>query len=95
MPNAVAPDAANWGRDNRDNRDNRGAVLRMIGQPGEGKTRIGNRIGEPVANPYLYMAVQIHAGLYGNLEPPASDADHAIAQTFASVVAADQFATCP
>jgi glutamine synthetase len=58
-PNALAPLAALWGRDNR------GAMLRVLGGPGDGATRIENRIGEPMANPYLYMASQIHAGLDG------------------------------
>ena len=66
-PNALAPMAALWGRDNR------GAMLRVLGQPGDGATRIENRIGEPMANPYLYIASQIHAGLDGvqrQLQPP-------------------------
>ena len=58
-PNALAPLAALWGRDNR------GAMLRVLGGPGDGATRIENRLGEPMANPYLYMASQIHAGLDG------------------------------
>jgi glutamine synthetase len=78
-PNALAPQAALWGRDNR------GAMLRVVGGAGDGATRIENRIGEPAANPYLYMAAQIHAGLDGlarSLMPPratespyASDAE--------------------
>jgi glutamine synthetase len=47
--------------------------LRVVGQPGEPATRIENRLGEPAANPYLYIASQIHAGLDGleqGLEPP-------------------------
>ncbi len=58
-PNALAPQSVLWGRDNR------GAMLRVIGGPNDGATRIENRIGEPAANPYLYMAAQIHAGLDG------------------------------
>lgn len=58
-PHALAPVAALWGRDNR------GAMLRVIGSAGDPATRIENRIGEPAANPYLYMASQIHAGLDG------------------------------
>ena len=34
------------------------------GRPDPG-TRIENRVGEPAANPYLYFASQIHAGLDG------------------------------
>ncbi|MFO1269107.1 MAG: glutamine synthetase [Rubrivivax sp.] len=63
----MAPQAALWGRDNR------GAMLRVLGQPGDAATRIENRLGEPMANPYLYMAAQVFAGLDGlrqRLEPP-------------------------
>jgi glutamine synthetase len=66
-PNALAPQTAVWGRDNR------GAMLRVVGECGDAATRIENRIGEPGANPYLYMAAQIHAGLDGierKLRPP-------------------------
>jgi glutamine synthetase len=74
-PNALAPEAVLWGRDNR------GAMLRVIGQCGDSATRIENRIGEPAANPYLYLASQIHAGLDGierKLDPPrATDAPYA------------------
>ena len=63
----MAPQAALWGRDNR------GAMLRVVGEPGDDATRIENRLGEPMANPYLYIAAQIFAGLDGltrRLEPP-------------------------
>jgi glutamine synthetase len=60
-----------WGRDNR------GVMLRVIGGAGDGATRIENRVGEPSANPYLYMASQIVCGLDGiaqKLEPgPSAD----------------------
>jgi glutamine synthetase len=76
-PNALAPQAALWGRDNR------GAMLRVIGECGDAATRIENRIGEPAANPYLYLASQIHAGLDGIerllMAPPATDAPYASA----------------
>jgi glutamine synthetase len=68
-PNALAPQSVLWGRDNR------GAMLRVIGQAGDNATRIENRLGEPAANPYLYMAAQIHAGLQGmeeELIPPVA-----------------------
>ena len=58
-PNALAPQSILWGADNR------GAMLRVIGGAGDAATRIENRLGEPAANPYLYMASQIHAGLAG------------------------------
>jgi glutamine synthetase len=66
-PNALAPQSILWGFDNR------GAMLRVIGGAGDSATRIENRLGEPAANPYLYMAAQIHAGLSGmahNLSAP-------------------------
>lgn len=72
-PNALAPQSVVWGKDNR------GAMLRVIGEPGS--MRIENRIGEPAANPYLYIASQIHAGLDGierQLQPPpATEAPYA------------------
>ena len=74
-PNAMAPNAVIWGRDNR------GAMLRVLGSAGEAATRIENRIGEPAANPYLYIASQIHAGLDGIARglgaPPATGAPYA------------------
>ena len=74
-PNAMAPQSILWGRDNR------GAMLRVIGAPGDKATRIENRLGEPAANPYLYMASQIHAGLDGveaRLQaPPATETPYA------------------
>jgi glutamine synthetase len=56
---SLAPDRAIWGRDNR------GAMIRVLGGSNDGATRLENRIGEPAANPYLYMASQIVAGLDG------------------------------
>jgi glutamine synthetase len=55
----MAPRAAVWGRDNR------GALLRVVGGPGDAATRIENRLAEPLANPYLMLAGQVHAGLHG------------------------------
>jgi glutamine synthetase len=55
----LAPDRAIWARDNR------GVMVRVLGQPGDPATHLENRIGEPAANPYLYMASQIYAGLDG------------------------------
>jgi glutamine synthetase len=56
---SLAPDRAIWGRDNR------GVMVRLLGGPGDAATRLENRIGEPAANPYLYMASQILSGLDG------------------------------
>jgi len=58
-PNALAPQSVLWGRDNR------GALLRVVGECGDAATRIENRLGEPSANPYLYLASQLAAGLDG------------------------------
>lgn len=68
QPNALAPQSIVWGQDNR------GAMLRVIGGPGNPAARIENRVGEPSANPYLYLAAQAFAGLDGvarRLVPPA------------------------
>jgi glutamine synthetase len=74
-PHALAPQSVIWGQDNR------GAMLRVVGGAGDGATRIENRVGEPAANPYLYMAAQIHAGLDGLARglrpPPACEAPYA------------------
>jgi glutamine synthetase len=56
-PNQLAPTRANWGTDSRS------AMLRVI--HADEATRIENRIGSPLANPYLYFASQIYAGLDG------------------------------
>jgi len=70
-PYSLAPDRAIWARDNR------GAMIRVLGQPGDPATRLENRVGEPAANPYLYMASQIYSGLEGiarRLDPgPSAD----------------------
>ncbi len=66
---SLAPDRAIWGRDNR------GVMIRVLGGPNDPATRLENRIGEPAANPYLYMASQILSGLDGidrSLDPGAS-----------------------
>jgi len=70
-PYSLAPDRIVWGKENR------GALLRAIGGPGDPGTRIENRIGEPAANPYLYLASQIYSGLDGLARklplPPSAD----------------------
>jgi len=58
-PYSLAPDRAIWARDNR------GVMIRVLGQPGDPATRLENRVGEPAANPYLYVASQIYSGLDG------------------------------
>jgi glutamine synthetase len=68
---SLAPDRAIWGRDNR------GVMIRVLGQPGDPATHLENRVGEPAANPYLYIASQIYSGLdgiAGRLDPgPSAD----------------------
>ena len=61
QPGVLAPHTVSWGTDNR------AAMLRVL------SNRIENRVGEPMANPYLYIASQIYAGLDGmarQLVPP-------------------------
>nr|WP_275944198.1 glutamine synthetase family protein [Gluconacetobacter tumulicola] len=58
-PFSLAPDRAIWGCDNR------GVMLRVLGGAGDKATRIENRVGEPAANPYLYLASQVICGLDG------------------------------
>jgi glutamine synthetase len=71
---SLAPDRAIWGRDNR------GVMIRVLGAANDAATRLENRIGEPAANPYLYMASQILSGLDGvdhGLDPgPSADAPY-------------------
>jgi glutamine synthetase len=68
---SLAPDRAIWGSDNR------GVMIRVLGGADDPATRLENRIGEPAANPYLYMASQILSGLDGvdrGLDPgPSAD----------------------
>ena len=58
-PHTLAPDRAGWAFGNR------GSMLRVIGGPADAGTRIENRVGDPAANPYLYIAAQIISGLDG------------------------------
>ncbi len=73
-PNSLAPDRAGWGYDHR------GAMIRVLGGVGDPGSRMENRVGEPAANPYLYMLSQIVAGLDGvdnALDPgPEDDAPY-------------------
>lgn len=69
-PNSLAPDRATWANDHR------GVMMRVLGAPGDPATRLENRVGEPAANPYLYIASQIAAGLAGirgSFDPDPSD----------------------
>ena len=71
-PNSLAPDRIAWGIDHR------GTLLRVLGGAGDAATRIENRGGEPSANPYLYIASQLVAGLDGidqAVDPGPPDTD--------------------
>jgi glutamine synthetase len=74
-PNSMAPDRATWAYDHR------GAMIRVLGGVNDPATRLENRIGEPAANPYLYILSQIVAGLAGIESdlalPPPSDEPYA------------------
>ncbi len=73
-PFSLAPDRAIWARENR------GVMVRVLGGPGDPATHLENRVGEPAANPYLYMASQIVCGLDGiktKADPgPSADAPY-------------------
>jgi glutamine synthetase len=72
-PYSFAPDRANWAVENR------GALIRVQGEPMEKGAHIENRVGEPAANPYFYVAANIAAGLdgirRGLTPPPVVDSD--------------------
>ena len=66
-PYSFAPDRVCWAVENR------GALVRVQGSPGDASSHVEMRLGEPAANPYLYVAANIAAGLDGircALEPP-------------------------
>ncbi|MBO9711663.1 MAG: glutamine synthetase [Sphingomonas sp.] len=66
-PHSLAPDGIAWGRDNR------AAMLRIVPGTEPAAAHLENRVGDPAANPYLYLASQILAGLDGiaqAMEPP-------------------------
>jgi glutamine synthetase len=71
QPNSLAPDRAVWGLDNR------GVMARVLAGAEDSAARIENRIGEPAANPYLYLASQVIAGMDGidNQVDPGPPAD--------------------
>src|SRR5215470_3374454 len=66
-PYSFAPDRVCWALENR------GALVRIQGAPGNTNSHVEMRMGEPAANPYLYMAANNAAGLDGmrrQLDPP-------------------------
>jgi glutamine synthetase len=58
-PYSFAPDRICWAADNR------GALIRVQGGPGDPGTHVENRLSEPAANPYLWLAANVAAGLDG------------------------------
>ena len=58
-PFTLAPDRIVWGADNK------GAMVRAIGGTENLASRVENRVGEPAANPYLYIVSQLLSGLEG------------------------------
>jgi glutamine synthetase len=78
-PYSFAPDRVTWAVENR------GAMVRVQGGPGDPGTHLENRMGEPAANPYLYMAANIAAGLDGiateKTPPPPASVDPYAAET--------------
>jgi glutamine synthetase len=66
-PYSFAPDRVCWAVENR------GALIRVQGAAGDSNSHLEDRLGEPAANPYLYLAADVAAGLDGirrGLEPP-------------------------
>ena len=66
-PYSFAPDRIAWAVENR------GALIRVQGGPGDPGTHVENRLAEPAANPYLWLAANVAAGLDGiarEAEPP-------------------------
>ena len=77
QPNSLAPDRATWCYDHR------GVMIRVLGGVGDPATRLENRVGEPAANPYLFIMSQIVAGLDGiahKLDPGPPDDEPYTAQ---------------
>lgn len=72
---SLSPDRVAWCTENR------GAFLRVLGAHGDAASHVENRIGEPTANPYLYLVGQVSAGVDGvdrSLDPgPPADDPHA------------------
>ena len=58
-PFSLAPDRVTWAEDNR------AAMARVIAAPEDSASRVENRVGEPAANPYLYLASQLFSGIDG------------------------------
>jgi glutamine synthetase len=68
-PYSFAPDRVCWAVENR------GALVRVQGSAGDAGSHVEMRSGEPAANPYLYLAANVAAGMDGvarSLTPPAA-----------------------
>ena len=72
-PYSFAPDRVAWAIENR------GVLVRVQGAPGDAGAHVEYRAGEPAANPYLYLAASLAAGLDGVVRgltpPPPVEAD--------------------
>jgi glutamine synthetase len=72
-PYSFAPDRVGWAIENR------GALVRVQGSAGDASSHVEYRAGEPAANPYLYLAASLAAGMDGVRRelapPPAIEAD--------------------
>lgn len=79
QPFSMAPDRVLWAHDNR------AAMIRVVGTPRDPNAHIENRVGEPAANPHLYIASQLAAGLDGvhqSIDPgPSADQPYATEAT--------------
>ncbi len=63
----LSPSRVNWARENRS------ALIRVADGGAPGAAHVENRIGDPSANPYLYVAAQIFSGMEGVIDrlPPS------------------------
>lgn len=79
QPFSMAPDRVLWAHDNR------AAMIRVVGSPRDPNAHVENRVGEPAANPHLYIASQLAAGLDGvnqSIDPgPSADQPYATEAT--------------
>jgi glutamine synthetase len=82
-PYSFAPDRVAWAIENR------GVLVRVQGAPGDASAHIEYRAGEPAANPYLYIAASLAAGLDGVTRgltpPPPVEADPYAAEGLVSL----------
>jgi glutamine synthetase len=83
QPYSFAPDRVAWAIENR------GVLVRVQGAPGDASAHLEYRAGEPAANPYLYIASSLAAGLDGVTRgltpPPPVEADPYAAEGLVSL----------